>query len=340
MARTRTAEVKLEAVAAAKRLHRELGSRETVPTGPGLIDVFAAIEQLGIPLVFKPLKSALGLCLPKPLCGIMVTTERGLHIQRFTAAHELGHAILEHEGSVDKKISYRAPVDPDDDSDLQEIAADIFAAEFMLPRWLYKHHIQRQGWSVQRHLKNAEVVYQLSLRMGASYEATCWGLLNHRVLTRADVEALLSTKVASIKQDTGENFRPGNAWADTWRISVKDDGATLTGSHQDLLRIDLDEAAGSGFQWHLDELLESGFEILADKNEVERDPVVYGGMVKRVLIARPPEKVLATLELAEFQPWLAPDDDSRVLHVSLDLSGKESGGWSRSSRIRRGALPK
>ena len=92
MVRGRAAEIRLEAIAVAKRLHREMKMRDTVISGSGMIDVFSAIEQLGIPLVFKPLKTALGLCLPKPLSGIMVTTERSLHIQRFTAAHELGHA--------------------------------------------------------------------------------------------------------------------------------------------------------------------------------------------------------------------------------------------------------
>ncbi|MEP1930127.1 MAG: ImmA/IrrE family metallo-endopeptidase, partial [Roseibium sp.] len=297
MVRSRTSEVRLEAIAAAKRLHREMKLREAVTLGAGMVDVFSAIEQLGIPLVFKPLKTALGLCLPKPLSGIMVTTERSLHIQRFTAAHELGHAVLDHSGSVDQEINYRATLEPAGGQDLQEVAADAFAAEFMLPRWLYKHHVRQQAWTVQKHLQNPDIVYQLSLRMGASYEATCWGLLSHDVLKRAEVETLLNTKVADIKRSTGESFRPANSWANTWRISSRDDGATLTADQNDLLRIELNETAGSGYQWSLSDLEDAGFEILSDQNEISRDPVKYGGAVQRTLIARPPERATAELEL-------------------------------------------
>lgn len=42
----------------------------------------------------------------------MVTTERSLHIQRFTAAHELGHVILEHRGSMDREILERGAFGP------------------------------------------------------------------------------------------------------------------------------------------------------------------------------------------------------------------------------------
>jgi hypothetical protein len=88
VARSPIAAARLDVVAAAKRVHRELGLQSRVTDGEGLVDVFEAIAELDIPLVFKPLNSALG-CLPAPLRGIIVTTRRGLHIQRFTAAHEL-----------------------------------------------------------------------------------------------------------------------------------------------------------------------------------------------------------------------------------------------------------
>ncbi|WP_162174882.1 ImmA/IrrE family metallo-endopeptidase [Hyphomonas oceanitis] len=305
-----------------------------------MIDVFGAIEQLEIPLVFKPLKTALGLCLPKPLSGIMVTTERGLYIQRFTAAHELGHAVLGHSGSVDREFNYRAMLEPASGQDFQELAADAFAAEFMLPRWLYKHHVQQQGWTVQRHLQNPDIVYQLSLRMGASYEATCWGLLSHDILNRTDVELLLKTKVAQIKQSTGETFRPANSWANTWRISAKDHGATLTVDPDDLIKIDLEEAAGSGYQWNLDKLRGAGFEVISDRNQIARDPVLYGGGVRRTLITRPPEAPMVNIDLSESQPWQAAPDNDRQLRVSLIMSGKESGGLSRIARINRGAVEK
>ena len=202
VARTPVEEARLQAVAAAKRVHRALDLQQRVVEAGGQVDVFDAIAELDIALIFKPLKSALGLCLPQPLRGIMVTTERSLHIQRITAAHELGHVILEHRGSIDREILERGPFGPSQGRDIQEVEADAFAAEFLLPRWLYRHHVQtRAGRSA--HLRNPEIVYQLSLRMGASYEATCWGLLGHQILPRGDVDALRKAKVAKLKLGLG-----------------------------------------------------------------------------------------------------------------------------------------
>jgi Zn-dependent peptidase ImmA (M78 family) len=217
VARSPAAAARLDAVAAAKQVHRDLDLQQRVTEGAGLVDVFETIGELDIPLVFKPLSSALGLCLPPPLRGIMITTRRGLHIQRFTGAHELGHVIMEHRGSVDREILYRGPLTPIGGRDLQEIAADAFAAEFVLPRWLYRHHIRAQGWTVAGHLRNPDIVYQLSLRMGASYEATCWGLVSHQILPQGEVDALLRVQVATLKSRLGEEFRPGSSWSDVCR---------------------------------------------------------------------------------------------------------------------------
>src|ERR1019366_8007904 len=82
----------------------ELRVEERTIEGEGEVDVFTAIADMGIPLVFKPLESALGFFLPAPLNGILVTTKRSRHIQRFTAAHELGHAFLGHKGSIDNIV--------------------------------------------------------------------------------------------------------------------------------------------------------------------------------------------------------------------------------------------
>lgn len=66
MARSPAAAARLEAVAAANRLHADLDLRRRVTQGQGFIDIFEAIGDLDIPLVFKPLDSALGHCLPAP----------------------------------------------------------------------------------------------------------------------------------------------------------------------------------------------------------------------------------------------------------------------------------
>lgn len=336
MARSPAAAARLDAVAAAKQLHRDLDLQRRVIGGVGLVDVFEVISELDIPLVFKRLKSALGLCLPAPLRGIMITTERGLHIQRFTGAHELGHAVLEHRGSVDREILYRGPLTPVAGRDLQEVAADAFAAEFLLPRWLYRHHIRAQGWSVAVDLRNPDIVYQLSLRMGVSYEATCWGLAGHQILPQGEVDALLKVKVAKLKSRLGGEFRPGSSWSDVWRLTAKDNGTRLFGNPDDLLRIELEEAAGSGHQWQIETLRDAGFAVLSDESSFSRDPLHYGALAVRTLIARPPEHGLGQVTLRETRPWSSEDPADPTFALALALLGPEEGGLSRANRRRLG----
>lgn len=335
MARTPVEEARLQAVAAAKRVHRALDLQQRVAETGGQVDVFDAIAELDIALIFKPLKSALGLSMPHPLRGIMVTTERSLHIQRFTAAHELGHVILEHRGSIDREIFERGPFERWEGRDIQEVEADTFAAEFLLPRWLYRYHVQMQGWSLA-HLRNPDIVYQLSLRMGASYEATCWGLLGHQIIPRDDVDALRKAKIAKLKLGLGEEFRAGDSWADVWKVTNQDDGATITGNPDDLIRVELDEAVGSGFRWNVDALTDAGYEVLADSSSFSRDPLFYGAPARRVLIARPPGPGATPLVLRETQPWREPEEGDPVFTVQLALHGKEKGGPARADWRRRG----
>jgi Zn-dependent peptidase ImmA (M78 family) len=339
VARSPTADARLEAVAAAKSVHRDLDLQQRVTGGPGQVDVFDAIAELNIPLVFKPLTSALGLCLPPPLRGIMITTRRGAHIQRFTAAHELGHVVLNHRGSVDREILERGAIEPPEGRDVQEAAADAFAAEFLLPRWLYRHHVRAQGWSVSGHLRNPEIVYQLSLRMGASYEATCWGLLSHQILPRGEVDELRKVPVARLKTQIGRDFKPGNSWADVWRLTMKDDGKGIIGDPDDLVRIDLEEEASSGHQWQIDELRRAGYVVLSDQSDFSRDPLLYGASAVRTLIARPPSAGTRTLTLRETQPWGGEGDDDPVFSVAVRMQGPEPGGLSRADRRRLGPQP-
>jgi Zn-dependent peptidase ImmA (M78 family) len=336
MARSAASLARLKAVAAAKRVHRGLDLEQRVTDSGGQVDIFDAIAELDIALIFKPLTSALGFCLPAPVRGIMVTTLRSLHIQRFTAAHELGHVILEHTGSIDREqeILARDPYSWEK-GDLQEIQAEAFAAEFLLPRWLYFHHAKTQGWGTS-HLLNPDIVYQLSLRMGASYAATCWGLAGHQILSRADAGMLAQSKVAHIKNSVGKSFRPGNSWADVWRLTHRDSGLSVHGNPDDLVRFDLDELVDGGYQWDFSELKNAGYEVLADESNFSRDPLHYGAPAQRTVIARPVGPGITRIHLHERQAGSVEDDDDSEFQMTLALEGKEDSGLSRAERRRRG----
>src|SRR5687768_13611974 len=98
----------LEGTQAAQRLHAKLGIRAMVEGGAlSRIDVFRVPVELGTTLLFRPLKGLLGAYLTEPVApvpGIVVSTERDLHVQRFTAAHELGHLVMGHKPSLDEAV--------------------------------------------------------------------------------------------------------------------------------------------------------------------------------------------------------------------------------------------
>lgn len=337
MARSPINATRLSAIAAAKKLHRQLAIEARMKQAGGDIDIFAAIADLDIPLIFKPLTTALGLCLPKPLRGIMVTTRRSLHIQRFTAAHELGHIVLDHRASIDRHILERSPFVPDDGRDLQEVAADAFAAEFMLPRWLYLQHIRRQQWSLA-HLRNPDIVYQLALRMGASYEATCWSLLGHQILPRGVVDTLLAARVARLKQAAGRGLMPAHGQADVWRFTERDDQSIACGNKDDLVTLALTENASSGYEWDTSKLTSAAFSIERNEALVPDLASGYGAPSTRHLALRIAEPKRSTLMLTERRPWMEPTSIDQSLTITLAFEGAETGGLSRIVRARHGAI--
>ena len=62
------------------------------------VDVFGAVERLGIVLAFAPLGRVSGIYLPRRRSpGILIHSGHPRARQRYTAAHELGHHVLQHE---------------------------------------------------------------------------------------------------------------------------------------------------------------------------------------------------------------------------------------------------
>src|SRR6266851_3780372 len=159
----------LNASLAADRLHKQFDTKDRADAGEGRIDVFDMLVQKDVPVVFKPLKGLLGAFLNEDgSTGVMITTQRNLAVQRFTAAHELGHVLLGHEPSLDpEKTLFRSPIVEREERgyDLQEIQANVFASQLLVPRWLLVKHMKRQIWT-QSDMSRSDIVYQLSLLLG------------------------------------------------------------------------------------------------------------------------------------------------------------------------------
>jgi len=309
---------------AAKRLHARLGTVKEFKKHPALsqIEVFRTAAQQGAVLLFRPLGNLYGAYLPETedsVPGIIVSTQHFLHTQRFTAAHELGHLCLGHVPSFDDQVGlWRG-----ESKDLNEVAADAFASEFMLPKWLYIHQAVRQGWKAAD-FKNPDVTYQLSLRIGASYEATCWGLGGHKILRDGAADALRGYTPKELKLAALDGHAElDDSWADVWVITERDDGMAFEGGPNDLVVFRCRERVSSGYLWDEHPLGTQGFQILSD-HRVQGAESEYGADATRVLITKVVEPGRYRIDMSERLPW-KPTETFGKLSVAMELQGKERG---------------
>jgi Zn-dependent peptidase ImmA (M78 family) len=318
------------ATMAAARLHQNLDSEARVQREGGNIDVFEVVARLRVPLLLRPLQGLLGVFLSEPTPGILVTTERPLSVQRFTGAHELGHFELKHRPSLDdESILRRSPLVSRPDDDLQEVEADAFAIGFLMPRWLVTLHCERQGWSTTE-LQRADIIYQLSLRIGASYEATCWTLVRYKLLSMDLARSLAKIQPRELKRALLGDYRPENFRGDVWLLTKRDEGVLIGGSRADLFVLRLPEHSGGGYLWNLDQLKETSFVVVRDERE-SADAEGVGSHTTRRVTAESRNPQLGEMELIERRPW-QPTRSINSLKLTYDLTGPESEGYSRAER--------
>ncbi len=315
---------------AAARLHLRLDLRRKLEAKGGSVDVFGAILGTDLPLLLRPLDGLLGVYLNQPYPGILVTTERRLSVQRFTAAHELGHYELRHQPSLDgASILRRLAPEAPSATGFQEVEANAFAAEFLLPRWLIAWHCKRHGWTEQT-FRRPDVIYQLSLRLGVSYASTCWTLARGNLITEEFARELLQTQPREIKVALLRTYRPSNYRGDVWLLTNSDAGTQIDGSRDDVFVLRLEEHSGSGYVWNLDELNESGFAVVRDERE-SLDSEGIGDPVLRRVTAASPESHRGRISIDERRPW-QPTLSLSTFTADFDLTGPEEEGLSRAER--------
>ena len=325
---SRLREAILSGTSAASEVHRAFRVREATAENRGPIDVFGTIHELGVPLAFARLDALLGACvrLSEGLVGILITTERDLHMQRFTAAHELGHFVLEHEGSLDREVRMPGQFQH---RDHQEIEADAFAAEFLMPRWLYRDVARRHQWSLSQ-LREPDFVYQMSLRLGVSYQAACWGLASQGYVDDETARTLVSVKPKDCKRRALGDAVLDDPWADVWIVGPGDDGATLALGPTDLVVLSLDEQAGGGYLWDRDRLETDGFTVVSDGRTPLQEGSV-GGAVRRTLIVALPDRKSCDLRLVERRPWQAGAPPLETLDLHCAIGKAAEGVYQRST---------
>jgi Zn-dependent peptidase ImmA (M78 family) len=229
---------------AAADLLDELGVDQEQP-----VDVFGVIEQLGMWLVFQPFQSLLGAVVPQGSGGVMITTEREPAIQRYTAAHEIGHWRLDHNQSAfDTETDIFHP-----SGNEREYVAQWFASYFLMPPPLVHT-------AVARHLPGGEAMspataYKVARDMHVSYEAALRQMANLDIVSGRTRDELLAVPRMKAKQEAAYGHRPADGYADVWVADERSLQQTIQRFDvvvHDEIVVELPENRTTGYQW-LDE---------------------------------------------------------------------------------------
>ena len=336
-------EALLNAKGEAVRLHRMFNMRERIESCGGRIDVFGTVAQCGVILLFKPLGSLLGAYMEHPIPGMLVTTKRQLSVQRLTAAHELGHARLKHKISLDDEsiVERQLKMKPSELDKLEEVQADTFAIEFMLPDWLISTCFSRYGWNKQK-IVDPRIMYQLSLRVGVSYKALCHSMMRRGIgiIDLSDVNELLKIEPRMIKKNLLKGYQPKNFWGDVWELTSKDEGTLIEGSWSDIFLLKLNEHSNSGYIWNLEQLNQSGFAIVRDERNALNGQSI-GGVVERSITVKSNKRQTGEIVVTENRPWLVEHESEKLLSsmkFTYDLTGPEIEGLPNAELHRIGVM--
>jgi predicted secreted protein len=220
-------------------LLEDLGIDQTQP-----VDVFGIVDRLDLWLTFLPLDNTLGACLPVGHGGIMITTQRQPAVQRYTAAHEIGHWILDHGHAwFDDEEAILRPSAPE-----RERLAQLFAAYLLMPPPLVHaaagHHGIEAGSPIE-----PEQAYLVARDIGISYEAAVRQMAELDFVSDRDRDRLLHVSPIAAKRALAHGTRPLVGSADVWPIDEHWDGTHLDVTTLDEIVIALPENRTTGYRW-------------------------------------------------------------------------------------------
>jgi Zn-dependent peptidase ImmA (M78 family)/predicted secreted protein len=327
-----------------RRAARLRGSGEAIRQAVALrvdpgeaIDVFRAIERQRVWLLFEPLDRLYGMFRREgDAAGIVLHSGHPLSVQRFTAAHELGHHALGHQFSRDSTSELFGG-----DAALQEIEAQAFAAEFLMPLSLVNRAQDRLGLDRTPAQLTPIEAYQLSLEMGSSYTATVNQLVQLNKITDTQRTELEAWKPMDLKIELGNGTRPAHARADVWDVTAARRGRKVRLRLADELHLRLPELPATGYRWDVGlAAADTGLEVVADELEpagLAANERIGADRLRHVWW-RAVAPVETTLELRLVRPWEGPgaaaaDAFSVPLAVETPRTGLQvSAGLSEPQR--------
>lgn len=233
------------------------------------VDVFQAVQRLGLVLAFAPLGRVSGLYIPRRGSGgILLHSGHPRTRQRYTAGHELGHHAFGHAAEVDLDLEGALQRDDLERWSDHEKEAEAFGAWFLMPRRLLRAGLKQLGIDVPQ---NPYHVYSLALWLGTSYTATARQLSATRLISDSQAEIWARIPPRTVKRALAGDLAPDDLRNDVWWLDGRHNYQPVDARPGDRLVLTLSETASSGFSWRFTELPD-GLRLLADSYEDEWEP--------------------------------------------------------------------
>jgi hypothetical protein len=261
---TTWADAHTRAAVMASELHAELEIELDRP-----VDVFDAIDRLGIVLAFAPLGPVSGMYLPGgSSSGILLHQGHPRTRQRYTAGHELGHHAFGHAATQDVDLETALRRDEGERWPDHEKEAEAFGAWFLMPRRLVRHALGELGIEQPR---DPFDVYALSLWLGTSYTATARQLSTTKIVDKPTADQWSKIAPARLKRALAGELVPDDLRNDVWWLDARHHEHPVEARPGDRVVVTLPENASTGVSWHFTSLPDE-VKLLADSFQGEWEP--------------------------------------------------------------------
>jgi Zn-dependent peptidase ImmA (M78 family) len=201
------------------------------------VDVFTAIESLGLELLFRPLAGAAGLYVgpsPDRPGGVLINSRHRRARQRYTGSHELGHHLMGHAPRLEPEDRGARPLS--EQLPPEEKLAEAFAAWFLMPPELVDKTLESLGL---RWPGGPADVYALALRLGTSFEATALHLANLKLADPLTARDWATTPLKGVKEAICAGSPPASYRGDVWALEPRRTGTRLGIAAGDRVIVDL-----------------------------------------------------------------------------------------------------
>ncbi|WP_413443682.1 ImmA/IrrE family metallo-endopeptidase [Herbaspirillum frisingense] len=274
---------------------RETRAKERIDAGYTRVDPLKIAELSGVAVMFQRLDRLLGAYINEDRPGIIVNVDRPPGLVHMTCAHELGHHFLNHEATSDIQIEYS------NGAATVEQEADQFAYSLLAPTWLLNNILRRKGWTTGS-LSNPSNIYQLSLRLGVSFTSMVWTLNRLKIISKHVAHNVINLAPKELKLALTGTELAVKGHADVWLLDSSDRDVILEPRANDVFVLELENNAGAGYCWSVDEIRSAGYHVEVPSNKDVRtapvdqnfppDTLVGRRSSMRFTVSRPEDKAI------------------------------------------------